>query len=160
MYRSAAVLAFVVVVACGRVVVQAPLEPAARAEEPVEAVETAQTSDAPPAPPMQRGSDAWCARSLCGCWEDATLRFTTTLRDAGGAPADGVEAFCHGEDAPIARSDAEGVLAFEIATQRSPGCGYQRCRNMVLRDPQGRFAERPVTSGTTGVVTLEPANSP
>ncbi len=151
MYRSttSAVLALIVV-ACGPAAVEAP--------PPAAEIEKVATGEAPA--PMQRGSDAWCARNLCGCWEDATLRYSAELRDAAGAPAAGVEAVCHGEETPIVRSGADGVLAFEIATQQSPGCGYQRCSNMLLRDPQGRFAEKPVTAWIDGVITLEPATSP
>lgn len=157
MYRSAASAVFaLIVVACSRVA-EAPSASSAPPDE----VQKVETSEAPPRPaPVQRGSDEWCPSSFCGCWEAATYNYRIELRDAAGGSAAGVDAICYGEQTPVARSDAGGVLAFQIATQHSPGCGYERCRNMVLRDPQGRFAERPVTSGTTGVVTLEAANSP
>jgi hypothetical protein len=66
--------------------------------------------------------------------------------------------YCHGEEAPIATSGEDGVLAFEIETQRSPGCGYQRCRNTMLRDPHGRFVDTPLlTARNERIFTLERA---
>jgi hypothetical protein len=155
MHRIAAIAAAVlIVVACGALTVQGPAAP--------DQAEQQQTPDGEAPSPAQRseqrGSDEWCARSLCGCWEPATLHYRAELRDAEGAPAADVEMFCHGEEAPIARSDVNGVLEFEIETERSPGCGYQRCRNMTLRDPQGRFADKAITAFMTGIIALEPAS--
>jgi hypothetical protein len=131
--------------------------PASEAPAQTETVASGEAAPATPEP-QQRSSDEWCARAFCGCWEATTLRYRAELRDAAGAPATGVDLYCQGEETPIARSDADGVLAFEIETERSPGCGYRRCRNMALRDPQGRYAEKPVTPYVDGPVTL--ASSP
>jgi hypothetical protein len=151
MHRLAALsAAALVAAACGVLTTETPASPEQTAEQ------QAPSAPEPPAQPVQRGADAWCARSFCGCWQDATLQYRAQLHDAAGAPVTGVEAICHGEDAAVAQSGADGVLAFEIATQWSPGCKYQRCRNMTLHDPQGRYADQAVTAWTTDV-TLEPA---
>jgi hypothetical protein len=133
--------------ACGPLRAEAPGQEPPPATPP--AGEAAENSEPISRPPVQRGSDEWCARSFCGCWEDVTLRYSARIVDADGAPVEGVDAVCHGETEPIATSSAGGVLAFEIATQTSPGCGYQRCRIMTLADPQGRFADKEIVAGVT-----------
>jgi hypothetical protein len=113
------------------------------------APEPARTAQNQSPPPVQRSSDEWCARAFCGCWEDFTLSYSARIVGADGAPAEGIVAVCRGDEEPVATSSSDGVLAFEVATQRSPGCGYQRCRFMTLTDPQGRFADKEVNVGST-----------
>ena len=151
----AAVLAILLAAACGPFRAEAPGDESPPPAPPP--AEIAQNSEPVTQPPARRGSDEWCARSFCGCWEDITLRYSARIVDAGGAPAAGVSAVCHGETEPIATSSADGVLAFEIETQTSPGCGYQRCRNMTLTDPQGRFDDKAIVAGPTngGEVVVE-----
>ncbi|MBK9262946.1 MAG: hypothetical protein IPM54_24470 [Polyangiaceae bacterium] len=79
-----------------------------------------------------------CGMSLCGCWEDTTMTFDATVEDASTMmPLSGIELFCKGEDTAIAVSDAAGKLIFSIETKSSPGCGFERCTNMTLHDPNG-----------------------
>lgn len=79
-----------------------------------------------------------CGMSLCGCSEDVTMTFEATIQDAAMMPLAGIELLCHGEDTPIAVSDATGAIAFSIETTESPGCGFGRCNNMILHDPAGK----------------------
>ncbi len=84
--------------------------------------------------------DVDCARSLCGCWEDHTLAYENAVVDESTeAPLEGITLTCMGEDEPIATSDADGSVGFEIETRRSPGCGYERCRNLRFEDPTGAY---------------------
>ena len=86
-----------------------------------------------------------CGMSLCGCWTPSHLAFATRLQDNAGQPASGIDATCHGDSTPIAHSDAQGRLSFEIDTPYSPGCHWQRCTNLSFSDPQHRFADKPTT---------------
>lgn len=77
-----------------------------------------------------------CSMSLCGCWESVTMTFDATVQDASTMmPLVGIELVCKGEATAIATSDAAGKLSFSIQTMSSPGCGFERCNNMTLRDP-------------------------
>jgi hypothetical protein len=63
---------------------------------------------------------------------DATIQDATTMM-----PLAGIELSCKGENMAIATSDATGKVTFTLETMLSPGCGYERCNNMVLHDPTG-----------------------
>jgi hypothetical protein len=144
--RNAALAAVVLVAACGPLTAQTPGAPAPQAPAEVAQQES-------PAP-QQSSADAYCARSLCGCWRPATLHYRAQVVDADGATVEGVDAICRGETEPLTQTSAAGVLEFEIATQQSPGCGYQRCRIMTLSDPQARFANKEVIAVSTNGATL------
>ncbi len=109
---------------------------------------------------QQRGDPedlADCVRSFCGCWTNVTFAYEATVVDGRGRPVAGANLVCMGEDTLMARSDANGLVAFAIETQESPGCGLARCANLVFRDSAGRSAE--VTAGATNGdrVMLRPA---
>ena len=109
-----------------------------------------------PAPTSPEG-EALCSRGICGCWRDAALSYWLQINNAQGAPVEGVEGICQGETEAIARSSATGLLTFDLATQQSPGCGYRRCKALMLLDPEGRYASQQATAGITGSsVILEP----
>jgi hypothetical protein len=84
--------------------------------------------------------------SFCGCSTEVTLAFSATiLNGQTGDPVAGIELYCKGETDPIAVSDAMGKVAFSIETLESPGCGPERCGNLVFHDPVGPLAD---TTGT------------
>ena len=75
-----------------------------------------------------------CSRTLCGCWEDVVLEFTTTILNPLSQPLADIEVFCAGEETPRSVSGPSGVAAFKVATQRSPGCHYALCSNLIFKD--------------------------
>ena len=77
-----------------------------------------------------------CNESLCGCSSAATLTRAGTVTSRG-APVAGVSVTCHGESTPVAVTDATGGYAFSISTSQSPGCGFERCNNVIFADPSG-----------------------
>lgn len=101
-----------------------------------------------------------CARSFCGCWEAATLVPDGQVTDGAGQPASGITVTCVGETAPIATTTADGRFHAELPTRQSPGCGFERCNNVVFVDPSGM---RPTTTLThvqvnSGAVRMTPAD--
>ena len=86
-----------------------------------------------------------CSRSFCGCWEDAILEFSTKILDKHYKPLPDIEVFCAGEETPRAVSDQSGVAALTVSTQRSPGCHYAVCSNLIFRDKRLIYAERQFT---------------
>lgn len=85
-------------------------------------------------------ADVDCAQTLCGCWEDRTLAYENTVVDKStGEQLWNITVICVGEDFPIDISDAEGGVVFEIETRFSPGCNYERCRNLRFEDPTGAY---------------------
>ncbi len=78
-----------------------------------------------------------CAISFCGCWEDVTQSFSARVLDASGAPVDKATVTCHGDATPIATAGPDGRVSFTIATKKSPGCGYEGCRNLLFAAPGG-----------------------
>ena len=92
-------------------------------------------------------ADGDCARSLCGCWVDSMLTYQNRIVDeVSGTPLRGIALTCVGESEPIAVSGLEGSVAFELQTRFSPGCKFERCRNLRFEDPSGAYepAERTV----------------
>ena len=148
-----AAMAALAAVSCNAPSVQTSALPSAVSPEPAVASPDAVTAQAPTSPE----GDELCARGICGCWHDVALSYRLQINDAQGAPVEGVEGICQGETEAIARSSSTGLLTFDLATQQSPGCGYRRCKTLMLVDPEGRYASQQATAGVTGgSVILEP----
>lgn len=50
-----------------------------------------------------------CSRSFCGCWEDVTLDFSTTILNEHDRPLANIEVYCAGGETPRSASDPSGA---------------------------------------------------
>lgn len=91
---------------------------------------------------------------LCGCWTDVALNYSVTLLDDRGSPASGVTATCAGESTPISTAGADGVISFSIQTRESPGCSFERCRNINLAQAGGALEPLQVFAQATNGATV------
>jgi hypothetical protein len=74
-----------------------------------------------------------CVETFCGCWEEVSIEFTTTVRDGKlNAPVDGATLTCVGEDDARCTSDASGAMMFTLVAQESPGCGLDSCNRVII----------------------------
>lgn len=87
----------------------------------------------------EQGGPCTGGESLCGCPEPTTLVLDTRVTDGAGSNAAGINVSCKGESAPIAVTDQGGRIHVELATKESPGCGFERCNNLVFKDPAGKL---------------------
>ena len=72
-------------------------------------------------------------QSFCGCPEEVRYDFTTTIWNGQtDEPVEGATLTCFTEDSPRGTSDAEGVIAFQLDTTESPGCGVETCGQMTV----------------------------
>lgn len=86
--------------------------------------------------------DPDCAMSFCGCWEDTTVAFSAkVLNGQTMDPVAGIEVYCVPEMEPLGVSDAMGNVSFSVETEKSPGCGLERCNNLRFHDPTGPLAD-------------------
>lgn len=98
-------------------------------------------------------------QSLCGCWEDTTLSVSGSTRSPDGGALAGINVSCRGDTAVMDVTDAYGAFDFHLATQESPGCGFQTCNNLVFTDPGGAVQSKELNVKALrdgGTVTLEP----
>ena len=86
--------------------------------------------------------DPDCSRSFCGCWQDVVLEFNAKILDKQNQPLTDIEVYCAGEETPRTVSDQSGVASFKVSTQRSPGCHYAICSNLILKDKNQTYKER------------------
>lgn len=86
-----------------------------------------------------------CSRTLCGCWEDVVLEFTTKILNSDNLPLSDIEVYCAGEETPRAVSGLTGVAAFKVSTQRSPGCHYALCSNLIFKDKSQTYKTQQYT---------------
>jgi len=112
-------------------------------------------------PPQAPGRDEIpddCSSSFCGCWEDTTLVFSTTVVNGANEPVRGIRIHCDGERDPIATSGRDGIATFTIETAVSPGCQYLRCTNLEFSDPDHRYKtiQTTVFLANQSTVVLEP----
>jgi len=84
-------------------------------------------------PGGQSDSGLDCGASFCGCSEEVSLDVSTTIWNGQlDAPVEGATLTCVGEDAPRDTSEADGVIAFQLETRESPGCGFDDCNNVLI----------------------------
>lgn len=100
------------------------------------------------------GSSGGCG-DLCGCWTDVTLNYAVTVVNSSGTGAAGVTATCVGDQGPIATAGADGVLAFSIQTRESPGCSFERCRNINVTDPAGNLETIQLSAESSNGATVQ-----
>lgn len=78
------------------------------------------------------GGDKSC-QSLCGCPVEVSYDFITTIWDGQfDEPVEGATLTCFNEDTARGTSDADGVIAFQLDTTESPGCGVNTCGQMTI----------------------------
>lgn len=101
--------------------------------------------------------DVECGRPVCGCWEPTTVELSLTLVDGAGDPVPDINVICVNEDAPVATSDADGVVSHTFDTRVSDACGVERCNSLTLVDPAGACSGAESTllalNGTTIVLS-------
>ncbi|MGD8961777.1 MAG: hypothetical protein PVH43_04650 [Desulfobacterales bacterium] len=86
-----------------------------------------------------------CRRTFCGCWQDVLLEFTTIFLNHDNLPLADIEVYCAGEQTPRSVSDPSGVAAFKVLTQRSPGCHYAICSNLIFKDKNQTYKAQQFT---------------
>lgn len=86
-----------------------------------------------------------CAQTICGCWQEVTFNYKVNLVDQQGIAADRIDLFCDDESKPISQTNAIGMAKFTINNEKSPGCGYKRCKTIRLSDPNQQYSEKTVT---------------
>lgn len=84
-------------------------------------------------PGGQSDSGLDCGATFCGCSEDVSIDVSTTIWNGQmDTPVEGATLTCLGEDSPRGTSEADGVIAFQLETRESPGCGLEDCNNVLI----------------------------
>ncbi len=86
-----------------------------------------------------------CSRTFCGCWEDVVLEFRTQILNPQNRPLAEIEVYCAGEETPRSVTDQSGIASFKISTQRSPGCHYAICSNLIFKDKSKTYKTQQFT---------------
>lgn len=86
-----------------------------------------------------------CTQTICGCWQAVTLNYKVNLVDQQGIAAESIDLFCDDESKPISQTNATGTAQFTINNEKSPGCGYKRCKTIRFSDPNQQYSEKTIT---------------
>ena len=73
------------------------------------------------------------------------MEFMTKILNPDSIPLADIEVYCAGEETPRAVSDPSGVAAFKVSTQRSPGCHYALCSNLIFKDKSQTYKTQQFT---------------
>ena len=74
-----------------------------------------------------------CEDYFCGCSEEVSIAFTTTVWNGQlDAPVEGATLTCKNEDSPRGTSGADGIIAFQLDTLESEGCGLEHCETVTI----------------------------
>jgi hypothetical protein len=86
-----------------------------------------------------------CGMSLCGCSAPETVsRFGQVVAKDGGAIS-GVTINCV-DGGSLGATDSNGRFSVSSTITVSPGCGYDSCSELALRDPSGEFSSKSVVA--------------
>ena len=94
-----------------------------------------------------------CEENFCGCEEEVTIDFETTIVNAATEEAiEGISMFCQDgyslerfEEEARDTSDANGKITFQVTTLDWEGCGLDSCENVKVVDPNGLLGSQTVS---------------
>ena len=69
----------------------------------------------------------------------------TQILNPQNRPLAEIEVYCAGEETPRSVTDQSGIASFKISTQRSPGCHYAICSNLIFKDKSKTYKTQQFT---------------
>ena len=99
-----------------------------------------------------------CENYFCGCSEEISIDFTTTVWNGQlDAPVEGATLTCKNEDSPRGTSGVDGIIAFQLDTTESEGCGLEDCENVIIAAAEAGLVSQELNylEALNQVVTLQ-----